>query len=203
MDIKVEPGFEKIESLRKIIAEQLKVDKTAYKQMENLLDANTEIMNAISSHYGMLSRGERIRPTFGNEMQILYMRDRQTYMFLLFPELKQLCYEIGKLIGEKVIAPGLVGSDLPSLMYNSAHYAADHKYAYQEIVEATQNFGIYRNYECADCYGFPNIGQKICVYEAGTAAGQYQGALGRPVEVIETKCCANGDKYCEFEIHLL
>ncbi|HBM74246.1 MAG TPA: hypothetical protein DD429_01650, partial [Clostridiaceae bacterium] len=76
---------------------------------------------------------------------------------------------------------------LPSLMHNSAHYAADHKYAYQEIVKATKYFGIYRNYECADCYGLPNIGQKICIHEAGTAAGQYQGALNLPVDVVETK----------------
>ena len=43
---------------------------------------------------------------------------------------------------------------------------------------------------------------KICAYEAGTAAGCFARPLGRPVEVVETKCCANGDPYCEFEVHV-
>ena len=195
-------GFENIERIRKSIS-NLNMNDETYKEMADLLNKNSELTNAILHHYDMLARNERIRPSLGNEMQILYMRDRQTYMFLLFPELKQICYEIAKLIGKKILAPNLVGDDLPSLMHNSAHYAADHKYAYQEIVKATKYFGIYRNYECADCYGLPNIGQKICIHEAGTAAGQYQGALNLPVDVVETKCCANGDKFCEFEIRVL
>lgn len=192
-----------LKELRKKIKEELSIDKTIYQQMAKCLDSQESFLTAISQHYEKLGKGERIRPTFGNEMQILYMRDRQTFMFLLFPELKEICYKIGKLIGQKFIAPTLEGDDLPTLMYNNVRFATEHKYAYQEVIEAREDFGIYRSYECADCYGFPNIGQKICIYEAGTAAGGFEGALGRPVEVVETKCCANGDRYCEFEVRVV
>lgn len=195
--------FSELKKLRKKIKEELSIDNFIYQQMSSSLDLHQSFLSIISGHYEKLAQGERIRPTFGNEMQILYMRDRQTFMFLLFPELKEICYKIGKLIGQKFIAPTLEGDDLPALMHSNVRFATEHKYAYQEVVEARADFGIYRSYECADCYGFPNIGQKICIYEAGTAAGGFEGALGRPVEVVETKCCANGDKYCEFEVRVV
>ena len=94
------------------------------------------------------------------------------------------------------------GKTLPEILNSNQPIAAAHRYAHEEIVVAREDFGIYRHYECADCYGLPNIGMKICAYEAGTAAGCFAKPLGRPVEVIETKCCANGDPYCEFEIHV-
>ena len=85
-------------------------------------------------------------------------------------------------------------------MKSNEPIAARHGYARQEVVEAREDYAVYRNYECADCYGLPNIGMKVCCYEAGTAAGCFSAALGRPVAVTETKCCANGDEYCEFEV---
>lgn len=44
---------------------------------------------------------------------------------------------------------------------------------------------------------------EFCVYEAGTAAGCFSAALGKHVEVEETKCCANGDPYCEFHVQVV
>lgn len=96
----------------------------------------------------------------------------------------------------------LMGKTLPEILNSNQPIAARHGYAREEIVVAREDFGIYRHYECADCYGLPNIGMKICAYEAGTAAGCFARPLGRPVEVVETKCCANGDPYCEFEVHV-
>ena len=98
--------------------------------------------------------------------------------------------------------PMLMGKTLPEILNSNQPIAARHGYAREEIVVAREDFGIYRHYECADCYGLPNIGMKICAYEAGTAAGCFARPLGRPVEVVETKCCANGDPYCEFEVHV-
>lgn len=86
---------------------------------------------------------------------------------------------------------------------NNQPIAKEHGYAIQEIVECREDFAVYRNYECADCYGLPNIGMKICVYEAGTAAGCLGLPLGKRVEVTEVKCCANGDPYCEFEVRVM
>ena len=40
------------------------------------------------------------------------------------------------------------------------------------------------------------------VYEAGTAAGMFSTALGKKCRVTETKCCADGDDYCEFLVEV-
>ena len=160
------------------------------------------LVDSLLRAYTMYDNGIPMRPTLGNEMQIMYMRERQTLSFLLFPELLKLEYEVARVIGDVFIAPMMRGKTLPEILNSNQPIAAAHRYAHEEIVVAREDFGIYRHYECADCYGLPNIGMKICAYEAGTAAGCFAKPLGRPVEVIETKCCANGDPYCEFEIHV-
>jgi predicted hydrocarbon binding protein len=182
---------------------EIRIAGPVYDGMRRLLDRNPELVERILDHYGMVGRGEQIRPNFPNEMQILYMRDRQTLSFLLFPELLEIGYQVGRLIGEKFIAPYLSGSTLPEIMSSNLHFAADHKYARQEIVTVTGDYAVYRNYECADCYGLPNIGLAICCYEAGTAAGSFEPLLGRPVRVRETTCCAKGGDFCEFEVTVL
>jgi predicted hydrocarbon binding protein len=191
-----------LEEARKQLRE-IRIEGPVYDGMRYLVNKTPELADRILEHYAMLGRGERIRPNFPNEMQILYMRDRQTLSFLLFPELLEIGYQVGRLIGEKFIAPYLSGSTLPEIMASNLHFAADHNYARQEIVTATNDYAVYRNYECADCYGLPNIGLAICCYEAGTAAGSFETPLGRPVRVRETKCCANGSDFCEFEVTVL
>ncbi|MBC8569686.1 hypothetical protein H8709_02460 [Oscillospiraceae bacterium NSJ-54] len=171
--------------------------------MGKVVDRSPELVERILKHYEMMDKGEWIRPNFSNDMQILYMRDRQTFSFLLFPELLEIGYQVGRLIGEKFIAPYLTGKTLPEIMESNLHFAGDHNYAHQEIVVAREDYAVYRNYECADCYGMPNIGMKICCYEAGTAAGCFEIPLGKHVVVTETKCCANGDDYCEFEVKVV
>jgi predicted hydrocarbon binding protein len=155
-----------------------------------------------ASCYEKYERGEGIRPTLGSEMQIFYMRERQTLSFLLFPELLTIAYEVARAIGETICAEQIKGMALPEIMKSNLPIAERHKYAYEELVEADERHAVYRHYECADCYGIPNIGMKICAYEAGTAAGMFSAALGRPVTVTETKCCANGDPYCEFLVEV-
>ncbi|MBU5557894.1 MAG: V4R domain-containing protein [Candidatus Aenigmatarchaeota archaeon] len=55
-----------------------------------------------------------------------------------------------------------------------------------------------RDAECDEASGLPNIGKRICFYEGATIAGTTETALGRPVNVFETKCVAAGDPDCEF-----
>jgi len=55
-----------------------------------------------------------------------------------------------------------------------------------------------RDAECDEASGFPNIGKRVCFYEGAAIAGTTETALGRPVNVFETKCVANGDPDCEF-----
>ena len=189
--------FEKIAEARKKLAE-IKFDDATIQEMRDKLAQHPEVHEAFGKAYDKYSRGESIRPTLGNEMQIFYMRERQTLTFLLFPELLKLEYEVARMIGENVMADQMGGYTLPEIMKNNEPIAARDKYAIEKVIEVDDKHAIYRHYECADCYGVPNIGMKICAYEAGTAAGCFSAALGKRCEVVETKCCANGDPYCEF-----
>jgi predicted hydrocarbon binding protein len=188
---------ERIAEIRRQLA-SLNFDDETIQQMRDKLAAHPELSKAFGEAYGKYLNNESIRPTLGNEMQIFYMRERQTLTFLLFPELLKLEYEVSRMIGELVMADQMGGYTLPEIMKNNAPLAVRDKYAIEEVVEADDKHAIYRHYECADCYGVPNIGMKICAYEAGTAAGCFGAAMGKRCEVVETKCCANGDPYCEF-----
>lgn len=183
---------ERIAEIRRQLA-SLNFDDETIQQMRDKLAAHPELSKAFGEAYGKYLNNESIRPTLGNEMQIFYMRERQTLTFLLFPELLKLEYEVSRMIGELVMADQMGGYTLPEIMKNNAPLAVRDKYAIEEVVEADDKHAIYRHYECADCYGVPNIGMKICAYEAGTAAGCFGAAMGKRCEVVETKCCANGD----------
>jgi uncharacterized protein len=147
-------------------------------------------------------KGESIRPSFPNEMQFIYMRDRQNFSFILFPELLPIAYQVGRAIGAAFDAPRRTGNTLKEAMYSAIDVAEQFDYGRQEIVLVKDNFAIYRTYECADCFGLPNLGIKLCAYEAGVAAGALEITLKKPVKVVEVRCCANGDPYDEFEVHV-
>ncbi len=192
----------RLEDIRRQLAE-ITIDDAAYEDMQQKAAEAATLSETINHHYAMLSEGRPIRPRLGNEMQILYMRDRQVYSFLLFPELLDIEYQVAKVIGAHYVAPYLSGDTLPEIVQGNVVMCDEHKYAFQEIVEVDETHAVYRNHECADCFGLPDIGMKLCVYEAGTAAGGIEERLGRAVKVTETKCCAHGDPYCEFHVEVL
>jgi predicted hydrocarbon binding protein len=136
-------------------------------------------------------------------MQYIYMRDRQTFTFALFPELLPMAYQAGRAIGAAFDAPRRTGITLAEAMTSAIDVAHQFDYGRQEIVRLEENFAVYRTYECADCYGLPNLGLCLCAYEAGIAAGALETTLGRPVQVVEVRCCANGDPYDEFEVRVV
>jgi uncharacterized protein len=143
-----------------------------------------------------------IRPHYPNKMQFIYMRDRQTFTFALFPELLPLAYQAGRAIGAAFDAPRRTGITLAEAMASAIDVAHQFDYGRQEVVRVEGDFAVYRTYECADCYGLPNLGLCLCAYEAGIAAGALEMTLGRPVQVSEVRCCANGDPYDEFEVRV-
>lgn len=196
-------GLTELENIRKIFQQGMLFTETAYAEMQKVMDDNKALADRIKLHYDLYDQGHPVRPTLGNEMQIFYMRDRQTYMFLLFPELREVAYQLGRIIGAKYVAPYVEGTTLPECFESNMRIAKHHGYGYQEVVKVTDTYGIYRTYECADCFGFPNIGMNICNYEAGTASGIYGTKLGRKVEAREIRCCANGDPFCEFEVRIV
>ena len=158
---------------------------------------------AFAEDYERSARGEKIRPRLGDVMSIQYMRERQTLSFVLHPELKEIAYEIGYGIGKDICSDMIKGKTLPQIMQSNQPIAEGINYAFEEIVEADEKHAVYRHYECADCYGLPDIHDKVCVYEAGVAAGMFSEALGKQCRVTEQKCCANGDPYCEFLVEVM
>jgi predicted hydrocarbon binding protein len=166
-----------------------------------LLDSG-DFIEHYTENVKMFDQGIPVRPNFPNKMQIMYMRDRQTFMFALMPELLPVAYHVGRMIGHFFDAPRREGITLKEALETGINVADFHEYGHQEVVTCGDDFAIYRTYECADCYGLPNIGMKICVYEIGVTSGAIERTMGRPVWGREVRCCANGDPYCEFELHV-
>jgi len=171
-------------------------------QEEELQRRVEALRQSFAEDYKKTERGEKIRPRLGDVMSVQYMRERQTMTFVLHPELKATAYEIGYMIGQDICSDMIKGKTLPEIMKSNQPIAEEISYAFEEIVEADETHAVYRHYECADCYGLPDIHDKVCVYEAGVAAGMFSAALGRECTVTEQKCCANGDGYCEFLVEV-
>jgi len=165
--------------------------------------AGGQLVDSVHDDYTAYYDKRPLRPTLPNDIQFLYMRDRQTFMFVLFPELLPVAYQVGRSVGALVDAWHRdENPDLGALLQEALELAPIHGYARPEIVTVEEDFAVYRHHESADSYGLPNVGYPICVYEAGVAAGALEAGLGRPVEVREVKCCAAGDPYCEFEVRV-
>jgi len=165
--------------------------------------ANGELVGSIHGDYTAYYEKRPIRPTLPNDIQFLYMRDRQIFSFVLFPELMPVAYQVGRAVGALVDAWHRdEGPSLPELLEEALKLCTIHGYSLPEILIANEDYARYRYYESADSYGLPNVGFPVCIYEAGVTAGAMETGLGRPVEVREVMCCAAGDPYCEFEVRV-
>ena len=165
--------------------------------------AEGRLVNSIHNDYTAYYEKRPIRPTLPNDIQFLYMRDRQVFSFVLFPELMPVAYQVGRAVGALVDAWHRdKNPDLRALLAEALELTEVHGYSRSEIVSAEENFAVYRYYESADSYGLPNLGFPVCIYEAGVTAGALETGLGRPVDVREVKCCAAGDACCEFEVRV-
>ena len=164
--------------------------------------ADGQLVPAMRENVRKYEGGLPIRPHYPNRMQFLYMRDRQTFTFALFPGLLPVAYQAGRAIGAAFDAPRRSGVTLSEAMRSGIGISHAFDYGRQEIVQVDEGFAIYRTYECADCYGLPNLGLRLCAYEAGVAAGALETTLGRAVEVTEVRCCASGDPFDEFEVRV-
>ena len=165
--------------------------------------AGGELVESIHGDYTAYYEKRPIRPTLPNDIQFLYMRDRQMFSFVLFPELMPVAYQVGRAIGALVDAWHRDESpNLGDLLAEALELCPIHGYAVPEILTAEDDFAVYRYYESADSYGLPNVGFPVCIYEAGVTAGAMEAGLGRPVEVREVNCCAAGDPYCQFEVRV-
>ncbi len=80
-------------------------------------------------------------------------------------------------------------------------FCKDYKVGLIEIVN--KNPIQIRVYECISCSGLPEIGKKLCYFEAGFIAGCLENILGKKVQVRETHCAGLGNDYCQFEVKIL
>ncbi len=56
--------------------------------------------------------------------------------------------------------------------------------------------------DCLACRGLPNIGEKVCHFEAGLISRLIEKALVRRAHTREERCWANGDDRCRFHTSL-
>ena len=152
---------------------------------------------------GPEKRGVKIRPRLGDHMPFNYMRERQTLTFLFYPELKEAAYEISRIIGESITSDQIRGKTLPEIMESNQPIAQRDGYAFEEVVEADETHAVYRHYECADCYAFPIYIPKYACTRRVRLRACSPPPWESPAGVTETKCCANGDPYCEFLVEVL
>ena len=126
----------KIEEVRKILREKIHIDRETSEEMSAYVRRQEALVDSMLNMYKLYDDGIPFRPTLGNEMQVMYMRERQTLSFLLFPELLKLEYEVARVIGDVFIAPMLMGKTLPEILRSNQPIAARHGYAREEIVVA-------------------------------------------------------------------
>ena len=195
----------KLDELRKnLITDISALDAELFADMRSRIReaGNGQFVHGMADSLDKYEKGVPIRPNLPNKMQFIYMRDRQNFSFVLMPELLPIAYQVGRAIGASFDAPRRSGTTLEEVMESAIGIASHFDYGRQEIVKIGDQFAVYRTYECADCYGMPNIEKKLCAYEAGVAAGAIEVKLNKPVRVIETRCCANGDPFDEFEVYV-
>ncbi len=105
--------------------------------------------------------------------------------------------ELGKSLGEKLKA-----SSLESFLDNVSAFMREEKIGILIVDRANEKGGVLKIDECITCYGFPNIGSRICHFEAGLIGGIFESFTGKKVKVVETKCNANGEGICEVSIEV-
>ena len=66
--------------------------------------AGGELVGSIHEDYTAYYQKRPIRPTLPNDIQFLYMRDRQVFSFVLFPELMPVAYQVGRAVGALIDA---------------------------------------------------------------------------------------------------
>ncbi|EHP89631.1 V4R domain-containing protein [Methanotorris formicicus] len=136
---------------------------------------------------------EVYRPTLGRDVDVLaYRALRCSILNFLGITGNSKLYSAGKYFGEKLYVESFE---------ELVEFFKELKIGILEVIDEEPLK--LRIYECANCAGLPNIGKKICCFEAGLLAGVLKNILNKDVHVVEVKCYASGDDCCEFEVRVL
>ena len=68
----------KIEEVRKILREKIHIDRETSEEMSAYVRRQEALVDSMLNMYKLYDDGVPFRPTLGNEMQVMYMRERQT-----------------------------------------------------------------------------------------------------------------------------
>ncbi|NPA33045.1 MAG: 4-vinyl reductase [Aquificae bacterium] len=142
------------------------------------------------------------RPTLGEEVPLLIFR-----AFRLFTEMYledtlgnrgtvALLQNAGRQLGHE-LAKRLNSTDLKTFLDNVAHFVKSEKVGILIPEELQKDKLIVSLDECITCAGMPNIGKRICHFEAGLIGGILEEHLKKRVKVSETKCNAMGEGICQ------
>ena len=111
-------------------------------------------------------------------------------------------YSCGKEIGERYVVLGKSGEDAATFTAAGSTYFG---WGVVEIVELTREKGIvrvYNSFEARSCIvnNRERASKPVCNFFRGVIASIFEVSYNEEAEARETRCCAMGDEYCEFEV---
>lgn len=137
-----------------------------------------------------------IRPTLGNFDHIATLQTMYLGLWLSSTGSHTLLYWIGKNSGLE-IGKKVKGKTRRIKMKNLVDIFEELKIGIVKEIELEEKL-LFTVKECAFCVGAKNFEKRICSYLAGFFAGFLETSSRKRINVIETKCIANGDPHCEF-----
>jgi len=158
------------------------IDKKYFKKIKNFI-----LKNFFSK--------KKIRPTLGNYHHIASLQVTYLGLWLSSPGSHTILYWIGKSTGEDISKK--FKGDIKKRLKKLIDLFKDLKIGVLNVKKRNGKF-IFTVKDCAFSAGASNFEKKICSYNAGLLAGFLKASTKKNYNVIETKCVANGDKYCEF-----
>ncbi len=110
-------------------------------------------------------------------------------------------YNAGRTLGAEV-GKRLGGNSLDEYLNKVVDFVEEQRIGILVPVSLGQDLMVFQLEECITCAGMPNIGRRICHFEAGLVAGIVEHILGRRVVAKETKCNAMGEGVCEVSVRV-
>lgn len=113
-------------------------------------------------------------------------------------------YDVGKKTGNFIIKKledryKLQGSELVEAL-GQAVKALGFGLPEVKVIDFQKSSGIIIIRDCMEALARKKKHYKVCHWSRGFIAGAFSHVFGEPVDVVENKCLAFGDEYCEFQI---
>lgn len=117
---------------------------------------------------------------------------------------KNVLYKMGSRVGGRYVGSVIADLSTPELAFEElSRIFKENGIGILSVSEASgDEIARIHLEESVTASGFPNIGKKVCHFEAGFIAGYYTKFFGKEVQVKEEECWANGDDDCEFAVFL-